>query len=330
MPVFYFLYMKFAIGQKKQMTQVFFEDGRVVPVTAVKIEKNVIIDVKTPERDGYWAVKVGSGVVKKRLTKPLQGVLKGLKNSRWVKEFRLNNDQAQNALEKFTRGLEFGAEIFRPGDKVTVTGYSKGRGFQGVVKRHNFAGAPASHGTKDQLRMPGSIGATGPAHVFKGRRMPGHMGTSRVTVKGLEVIKVDKEEGILYIKGALPGSFNSMVLIFGPGRFVVKKEEVKKEEKPEVESKDNGDDVQSQVQETQSTTGTPSDDVAEKADTDSGDQNTKENQQEDVSSDAQKDDDGNDKKEENPDATDKKAEEDDSDNAEEEAGVRSDDIKENK
>ena len=326
---FFILYMKFAIGQKKQMTQVFFEDGRVVPVTAVKIDKNVIIDVKTPERDGYWAVKVGSGVIKKKLTKPLQGVLKGLKNSRWIKEFRLNDDQAQNALEKFTRGLEFGVEIFRPGDKVTVTGYSKGRGFQGVVKRHNFAGAPASHGTKDQLRMPGSIGATGPAHVFKGRRMPGHMGTGRVTVKGLEVIKVDREEGVLYIKGALPGSFNSIILIFGPGRFVIKKEEVKKEEeKPEAETKENSDDVQNQVQETQNTTGTLSGDDPEKAYADSGVQSPEGNQQKDDSSDTQKDDDEKNKKEENPDTTDK-TEEDDSTNAEE-AKVHNDDVKENK
>lgn len=243
---FIYEYMKFAIGQKKQMTQIFFEDGRVIPVTAVKIDKNVIIDVKTKERDGYWAVKVGSGVLKKKITKPLQGVLKGLKNSRWIKEFRLNNDQAQNALDKFTRGVEFGVEIFRPGDKVTVTGYSKGRGFQGVVKRHNFSGAPASHGTKDQLRMPGSIGATGPAHVFKGKKMPGHMGNQKVTIKGLEVIKVDREAGILYIKGALPGSFNSMVLISGPGRFIIKKQSPTGKDDTEKEVEEGNTDTNTQ------------------------------------------------------------------------------------
>lgn len=190
----------------------------MVPVTVVHADPNVITQVKTAERDGYTAVQVGSGSVKKSNRKPQQGHLKGLQSSRWMREFRLSQEQVSDTFE---RGFSFGVEIFRPGDCVQVTGTSKGHGFQGVVKRHNFSGAPKSHGTKDQLRMPGSIGAAGVAHVFKGLRMPGRMGNDTVTVKGLRIVKVDTENNLLYILGALPGSIDGLLEISGPGTFKI-------------------------------------------------------------------------------------------------------------
>ena len=251
--------MKFILGQKKQMTQIFEDNGTVVPVTAVLVERNVITQLKNQDKDGYIAIQVGSGATKKSHKKQQLGHLKELKPSRWLKEFRfdlpsgsashvasqsedLNPDAARDdlpePLKKFKRGMEFGVEIFRPGDKVQVTGVSKGKGFQGVVKRHGFHGQDKTHGNKDQLRMPGSIGATGPAHVFKGMRMPGRMGTDKITVAGLQVVKVDQEKNLLYIKGALPGAMNSLVMIQGPGTFKLptKKLKDKKTEEQEVEN----------------------------------------------------------------------------------------------
>jgi large subunit ribosomal protein L3 len=266
--------MKFILGQKKQMTQIFKDDGSVVPVTTVLVEPNVITQLKNQDKDGYVAVQVGSGTTKKSHTKAQQGHLKDLKPSRWLREFRFpitleraqraigsqvqegdsidptESDLQNDTLGKFKKGMEFGVEIFRPGDKVRVTGVSKGKGFQGVVKRHGFHGQDKSHGNKDQLRMPGSIGATGPAHVFKGMRMPGRMGTDKVTVDGLQVVKVDLENNLLYIKGALPGSLNSLVMIQGPGAFKdntpkskaqKKDEEVKIEENKESGIKNQGE-----------------------------------------------------------------------------------------
>ena len=207
------------------MTQLFMEDGRVIPVTVVKAVRNVVTQIRDNERDGYVAVQVGTTAGSKHIKKPQKGHCKGIQECGTMREFRVLSGQVPSSI---SRGLEFGVEIFRPGDSVQVTGMSKGRGFQGVVKRHNFAGAPASHGTKDQLRMPGSIGATGPAHVFKGQRMPGRMGNDRITIKGLKIVKVDTDNGLLYIKGALPGAFNAMLSIQGPGTFkIVNKTEEK-------------------------------------------------------------------------------------------------------
>ncbi len=217
------------------MTQLFMEDGRVIPVTVVKAVRNVVTQIRNNERDGYVAVQVGTTAGSKHIKKPQKGHCKGIQECGTMREFRVLSGQVPSSI---SRGLEFGVEIFRPGDSVQVTGMSKGRGFQGVVKRHNFAGAPASHGTKDQLRMPGSIGATGPAHVFKGQRMPGRMGNDRITIKGLKIVKVDTENGLLYIKGALPGAFNAILSIQGPGTFKIVN---KTEEKDTVEglSEDN-------------------------------------------------------------------------------------------
>jgi len=210
--------MKFILGQKKNMTQIFLEDGRRISVTVVEAKPNTVTQLKTQKKDGYVAVQVGSGVTKKSHAKPQLGHLKDIQSSRWMREVRLENVN-DDQLAKYERGKSFGVSIFCPGDNVKATGISKGKGFQGVVKRHGFKGAPASHGTKDQVRMPGSIGSTGPARVFKGVRMGGRMGSDRVTVNGLQVVKVDVENNLLYIKGGLPGAFNSLVVIQGSGVF---------------------------------------------------------------------------------------------------------------
>lgn len=209
--------MKFLVGKKLEMTQKFREDGTVVPVTLIKTEPCVITQVKTLSKDGYTAVQIGCGN-KKNLSKSLRGHLKDLLNLRpstssgqvFLREFHVDEEK----LKEFNRGDKIEADVFEAGEKVTVTGTSKGRGFQGVVKRHGFKGGPASHGHKDQLRMPGSIGDTGAAKVFKGKKMAGRMGGDRVTVKNLEVVEVDKKNQQLALKGAVPGARNGLVLVY--------------------------------------------------------------------------------------------------------------------
>lgn len=190
------------------MTQVFREDGTIVPVTRVKAGPCVVTQVKTQEKQGVAAVQVGYGVQKQyRLSKAEQGHLQGLQTVQFLRDFRTDD---AHGLE---RGNTFTVQIFTPGEKVQVTGSSKGKGFQGVVKRHGFSGSPKTHGHKDQVRMPGSIGATGPQRVFKGTRMGGHMGDDRVTVKNLEIVDVLLEENELLIKGAIPGARGNLLLI---------------------------------------------------------------------------------------------------------------------
>lgn len=202
--------MKFILGTKEKMSQVFDENGNVIPVTIIKAGPVKVTQIKTKEKDGYKAIQVGFGN-KKKISKPLAGHLKGLGNFRWLKEFRVKEDKEV----EFKVGDEIRVDIFKEGDKVKVVGTSKGKGFQGVVKRHGFHGSDASHGTKDRLRAPGSIGATHPQHVPKGRKMAGHMGLKRVTLKNIPVIKVDPENNLIFLKGAIPGSRGSLVLIEG-------------------------------------------------------------------------------------------------------------------
>ena len=210
------------------MTQVFKEDGLVVPVTAVAVEPNVITQIKTEDKDGYRAIQVGFGRVKK-ISKAQTGHLNGLDESvKVLREFCLAADD----LGALKRGDKLSVSIFEPGDEVQVVGTSKGRGFQGVVKRHGFSGSPATHGHKDQERMSGSIGATSPSRVFKGMRMGGRMGNNQVTVQGLEIIEVDQEKNILYIKGAVPGAVNGLLLISGHGEIKLPAEKL---EIPKVE-----------------------------------------------------------------------------------------------
>ena len=208
------------------MTQVFKEDGTVIPVTAVLAMPNVVTQIKTKDKEKYNSVQVGFGKAKK-IAKPQAGHLKGLETVKTMKEFLVKEDDIQS----IKRGDVITVEVFGAGDKVKVTGVSKGKGFQGVVKRHGFHGQKASHGHKDQERMPGSIGAGGVQRVFKGVRMAGHMGDEQVTVDGLEVVEVNPEKNILYIKGAVPGARNGLVIISGAGKMDLA---VKAQPEPEV------------------------------------------------------------------------------------------------
>ncbi len=214
--------MKFIIGKKLDMTQVWSGD-KIVPVTRIQAGPCRVVQIKSAAKDGYEAVQIGFGEKKeKNIEKPQQGHLKtaGVK-SRYLREFCFSQMAANQETNghKLKIGDAIDVSTFTAGDKVKVSGISKGRGFQGVVKRHHFHGQDKTHGTKDQLRMPGSVGATGPAHIFKGVRMPGRMGGDKVTVANLEIVEVDKENNILSIKGAVPGARNSLVLIQGPGEL---------------------------------------------------------------------------------------------------------------
>ena len=206
------------------MTQIFKEKGTVVPVTAVFVGNNFVTQVKTKEKDGYSAVQVGFGPEKKA-NKAKIGHLKGIASLRNLKEFIIEETEAS----QIKRGSKISAQVFVEGDVVDVSGISKGKGFQGVVKRHGFHGQKTSHGHKDQERMPGSIGAGGVQRVFKGVRMAGRMGGDNVTVKNLEIAGIEEEKGILYIKGAVPGARNSLLLIKGEGLMEIKDEAVVEE-----------------------------------------------------------------------------------------------------
>lgn len=198
--------MKFILGKKLEMSQVYDDEGRIIPVTLVQAGPCVVTDVKVSDKDGYDAVQLGF-LPAKRLKAPQEGHLRGLPKLRHLKEFRV-----EAPVGEMKRGDTVEAAIFQPGDVVTVSGTSKGRGFQGVVKRHGFKGSPATHGHKDQHRMPGSIGAGGVQHVLKGRRMAGRMGDERVSVKNLKVVEV-RDGGVLAIKGAVPGHRNALIEI---------------------------------------------------------------------------------------------------------------------
>jgi len=198
------------LGTKVGMTHLFTEDGRMVPVTVIQAGPVYVTQIKTPDKDNYSAVQVGFGEISdKRLTFPKFGHLKkaGLShNLRTLREFRVD---ATDGLEL---GQEIKADIFAEGDKVTVTGTSKGRGFAGGVKRYHFKGQHMTHGYMTH-RRPLSNGATGPQRVFKGSRRPGHMGDETVTQKGLKVVKVDAERNLILIDGSVPGPNGALVVI---------------------------------------------------------------------------------------------------------------------
>lgn len=194
------------------MTQTWTEKGRVVPVTIVEAGPCIVSQIKSMEKDGYRAIQVGLGT-KKNPTKPMRGHFKSLPVSRWVREWRMDNGEWIINDRAVELGDVLDISMFVPGDMVKVSGVSKGKGFQGVVKRHHFHGHPTTHGHKDQERMPGAIGAGGVQHVFKGTRMAGRMGGGNVTVAGLEIVSVDKDKNQLTIKGAVPGARGSLVII---------------------------------------------------------------------------------------------------------------------
>ena len=209
--------MKFILGKKIGMTQVFLQNGLVVPVTKVQAGPCQIIEVKETKQNGVKSVQIGFDEIKEsRLAKPQLGHLKDLDKVRNLKDFKIAKDT------QVKRGDTITVETFLTGDKVTVVGESKGKGFAGVVKRHHFRGGPASHGHKDNLRMPGTIGAGGVQRVFKGQKMGGRMGGERITVKNLEIIEVHPDTNELFIKGAVPGARNSLVLINGEGELKIK------------------------------------------------------------------------------------------------------------
>jgi len=191
------------------MTQLYLPDGRAVPVTVIEAGPCVVVQKKTPERDGYGAVQLGFGERRVRLlNKPLRGHLAkaGLKAVRYLREMRVTDAGAYEV------GQEIKSDIFQPGERVDVTGQAKGRGFAGGIKRHGFHRGPMAHGSKYH-RRPGSLGAKGPARVFKGRKLPGHLGAGRVTVLNLEVVRVDAARNLLAVKGAVPGIRGSLVIV---------------------------------------------------------------------------------------------------------------------
>ncbi|HXX37437.1 MAG TPA: 50S ribosomal protein L3 [bacterium] len=198
------------LGRKLGMTQVFDEAGNVVPVTVVEAGPCVVVGLRTPEREGYAAVQLGFGTRREaRVTKPYKGVFakRGLQPARVIREVRTS------AGETFEVGQALHADVFSGGDRVDVVGVSRGKGFAGAMKRHNFGGQRDSHGNSLMHRAVGSIGSSSIARVFKGKRMPGRLGGARTTIRGLRIVSVDRERDVLLIRGAVPGPRGSIVLV---------------------------------------------------------------------------------------------------------------------
>jgi large subunit ribosomal protein L3 len=217
--------MKALIGQKVGMTQIFDDEGNVARVTLIQAGPCVVTQVKTMEKDGYNAVQIGYGEAKHQ-ARPQMGHLKAANaNAKYLREIRLPELDANEAgvdeeveVENNDLGLKVGSKLevttFEVGDKVQITGTSKGKGFAGTVKRHNFATGPKTHGSHN-YRAPGSIGSGYPEHVIKGMRMAGQMGNKRVTVRGVKVILVDAERKILAVRGQVPGPRRGIVVVKG-------------------------------------------------------------------------------------------------------------------
>ncbi|MGM9551742.1 MAG: 50S ribosomal protein L3 [Clostridia bacterium] len=202
---------KAIIGKKLGMTQVFSPEGKLIPVTVIEAGPCTVVQKKTIEKDGYEAIQVGFGEVSpKRVTKPLQGHFNkaGVPFKKTLKEFRLED------ISGYEVASEIKCDIFAEGEKVDVTGVSKGKGYAGVIKRHGFARLKETHGTGPVHRHPGSMGACStPSRVMKGKKLPGHMGHKQVTVLNLDVVKVDSERNLILVKGAIPGPKGSVVSV---------------------------------------------------------------------------------------------------------------------
>ena len=201
---------KAILATKVGMTQIFNEDGVLTPVTVLQAGPCVVTQVKTVENDGYSAIQVGFGDIREKLVnKPMKGhfAKAGVANKRFVKEFRLED------AESYTLGQEIKADVFAAGDKVDATAKSKGKGFQGAIKRHGQSRGPMAHGSKYHRHAGSNGSATTPGRVFKGKHMPGHMGAVRVTVQNLEVVRVDAEQNLILVKGSVPGPKKSLVMI---------------------------------------------------------------------------------------------------------------------
>lgn len=202
--------MKNMLGRKVGMTQIFKEDGEVVPVTVIAAGPLFVVQKKTMEKDGYNAIQIGFGDIKeKRVTKPLKGHFEkaNVAYTKFLREFHVENP------DEFEIGQEIKADVFAEGDMVDVTGTSKGKGTAGVIKRHHFSRGRETHGSKHH-RMPGGMSAgTYPGRVFKGHKMMGRMGHERVTVQNLEVVRVDAEKNLILVKGAIPGPKKGLISI---------------------------------------------------------------------------------------------------------------------
>ena len=199
------------LGKKLGMTQVWDEQHKLVPVTVLEITPNVVTQIRTPEKDGYSAIQIAAGQIDPRkVNKPAGGHfdVAGVTPRRHLAEVRTDN------AAEYQLGQELAVDLFAAGQKVDVVGTSKGKGFAGVMKRHNFAGVSASHGSHRNHRKPGSIGASStPSRVFRGKRMPGRMGGERVSVLNLTVHSIDLEQGLMLVKGAVPGARGRLVYV---------------------------------------------------------------------------------------------------------------------
>ena len=195
--------MKFILGKKIGMTQI-WKENKVIPVTLIEAGPCFVTQIKTKEKDGYQAIQLGFEKIEKE-----KKIKKSQKNKpyRYLKEFRLDN------VEEFKVGDVIDVSRFEPGEKVKVSGISKGKGFQGVVKRWGFSGRNATHGVKHEERKPGSIGSAFPQRVIKGKKMPGRMGNERVTIKNLEIVDIDKEKNLIAVKGGVPGRRGALLEI---------------------------------------------------------------------------------------------------------------------
>ena len=213
--------MKGILGKKIGMTQVFTKEGKLIPVTVIEVEPNVVTQIKTVEKDGYDAIQLGAQTIREKLSnKPELGHVKKANTTpkRFLREIRGVN------VNDYTLGQTIGVDIFEAGEIVDVTGTSKGKGFQGVIKRHNQSRGPMGHGSQYH-RGVGSLGTMLPMHVLKGKKMPGQMGNVQRTVQNLEVVSIDTENSVILVKGNVPGPRKSLVMI----RTAVKKPTVKKE-----------------------------------------------------------------------------------------------------
>lgn len=197
------------LGRKIGMTQLFSEEGELIPVTVIEAEPNVVLQKRTEENDGYEAIQIGFADQKKnRSNKPEQGHAEKASTTpkRFIREIRDVN------LDEYELGQEISVEVFQAGDVIDVTGTSKGKGFQGAIKRHNQSRGPMSHGSRYH-RRPGTMGPIDPMHVFKGKKLPGQMGGKQITIQNLEIVKVDAERNLLLVKGNVPGPKKSFVKI---------------------------------------------------------------------------------------------------------------------
>lgn len=198
------------LGEKIGMTRIFTKNGESIPVTVILAGPCRVIQRKNIEKDGYNAVQLGfKEINKKKVSKPIIGHFIKFKVEplKYMREFKVDDSN------KYSSGMEVKVDIFKEGDKVDIISISKGKGFAGAIKRHHFSGGPKTHGQKEYFRSVGSMGATDAARVFKGKKLPGHMGSDRVSMKNIKVVKVDLGRNLLLVKGSVPGAKGTMVII---------------------------------------------------------------------------------------------------------------------